>query len=75
MAGPHDWNPDRAMGLELEANDIENELERAEAEGATGEAAELGVRLGAALAELAEVEPWPETDPVHIHAPRAVDAA
>ena len=59
---------DKAMGLELEANEIESEHEWAEAQGRTGDAGALRERLLRVLDDLAAVV---EVPPAHIHAPRA----
>ncbi len=49
---PGPTNPaDRAMGLELEANELEDELEWAEAQGRTEDAAALRVQLEKVIGE------------------------
>ena len=59
---------DKAMGLELEANEIEAELEWAEAQGRHADAADHLGRLKLVLGELASLV---ELTPAQIHAPRA----
>jgi hypothetical protein len=61
-----------AMGIELEAIEIENELEWAEAQGRAGDVAVLTHRLAIKLYELADAVEYALHQPTaDIHAPRA----
>ena len=60
---------DKAMGLELEANEIEYELEWAEAQGRRADASVLQLRLEGVLGDLASVVD--DVPAAQIHAPRA----
>jgi hypothetical protein len=53
MTEPHAAPEDQAMGLELQAIELESELEWAEAQGRTGDARTTRLRLIAVLDELA----------------------
>jgi hypothetical protein len=55
MANAHAAPADRAMGLELEAIDLESALEWAEAQGRATDAGALRVELVAVLEELGRV--------------------
>ena len=55
MAQPHADLTDQAMGLELQAIELESELEWAEAQGRTEDVRALGRQLFAVLTELGVV--------------------
>jgi hypothetical protein len=69
----HGSAADAAMGLELEASELESELEWAEAQGRTADAERLRGQLSGALVELAEISEELVQEPARpeIHAPRA----
>jgi hypothetical protein len=70
------WIGDRAMGIELEAVDIEAELEWAESQGRQGDVRRLRQRLTGVLGDLADATDVGDRGPqVRIRARRAGEAA
>lgn len=66
---------DRAMGLELEAIDLEVQRKWAESQGRTDDAAKLTEELVAVFDDLAEASEAVPVDPATVQAPRAADTA
>ncbi len=66
---------DQAMGLELEAIDLEVQRKWAESQGRVDDEARIVDELGAVFDDLAEVSETLPADPAVIEAPRAGDIA